>query len=79
MPRMKRKYSTKVLKLALVLVFLMGVNFGMGGQRTAPSSGYRDWKVYGGSPDNIHYSVLRQINRDNVKDLKVAWSYDSRD
>src|SRR5579864_7703192 len=76
---MKKKYSTKVLKSTVALVFLAGLNFGLGGQSIAPSSGYRDWKVYGGSPDNIHYSVLSQINRDNVKNLKVAWTYDSGD
>ena len=43
------------------------------------SGNYRDWKVYGGGPDNIHYSSLRQINRDNVGKLAVAWTYDSGD
>ncbi|HLW78625.1 MAG TPA: PQQ-binding-like beta-propeller repeat protein [Terriglobia bacterium] len=38
-----------------------------------------DWKSYGGGPDNIHYSALRQINRDNVNRLMVAWTYDSGD
>src|SRR5437016_7727610 len=38
-----------------------------------------DWKVYGGSPDNVHYSSLRQINRGNVQQLRVAWTYDSGD
>ncbi len=35
--------------------------------------------MYGGGPDNIHYSTLKQINRKNVKNLQVAWSYDSGD
>ena len=42
-------------------------------------SPYVDWKVYGGSPDDIHYSSLRQINRSNVQQLRVAWTYDSED
>jgi quinoprotein glucose dehydrogenase len=37
------------------------------------------WSTYGGSPDNTHYSALTQINRDNVTQLKVAWTYDSHD
>lgn len=37
----------------------------------------RDWPVWGGGPDNTHYSTLSQINRSNVKQLAVAWSYDS--
>jgi quinoprotein glucose dehydrogenase len=40
---------------------------------------YRDWKVYGGGPENIRYSKLDQINRDNVSRLQVAWTYDTGD
>jgi quinoprotein glucose dehydrogenase len=36
-----------------------------------------DWPVYGGTAENKHYSNLTQINRTNVKELKVAWSYDT--
>lgn len=37
----------------------------------------RDWPAYGGSPEDTHYSSLEQINRANVKELKVAWSFDT--
>jgi glucose dehydrogenase len=40
---------------------------------------YREWKVFGGGPDNIHYSTLSQIARNNVSRLAVAWSYDTGD
>ena len=30
-------------------------------------------------PDNIHYSSLDQINRENVHSLQVAWTFDSGD
>ncbi|MGB2623724.1 MAG: PQQ-binding-like beta-propeller repeat protein [Candidatus Acidiferrum sp.] len=36
-----------------------------------------DWAAYGGNPENTHYSSLTQINRTNVKELKVAWSFDT--
>ncbi len=39
----------------------------------------RDWAAYGGNPEDTHYSSLTQINRTNVKDLKVAWSFDTGD
>ncbi len=39
----------------------------------------RTWSVFGGGPDNIHYSSLDQINRDNVHSLEVAWTFDSGD
>lgn len=35
------------------------------------------WPFYGGQPQQDHYSSLAQINRDNVKDLKVAWTFDT--
>lgn len=37
----------------------------------------RDWAVYGGALENQHYSPLAQINKTNVKQLQVAWSYDT--
>ncbi|MGC2530140.1 MAG: PQQ-binding-like beta-propeller repeat protein [Candidatus Acidiferrum sp.] len=37
----------------------------------------RDWPAYGGSPEDTHFSSLSQINRSNVKELKVAWSFDT--
>ena len=37
-----------------------------------------EWRVNGGA-NNIRYSPLTQITRENVAQLKVAWTYDSRD
>jgi len=67
------------LKFALLPVLLLVVHLTSCGRRITSSSEYRDWRVYGGSPDNIHYSSLRQINRDNVRNLAIAWTYDSGD
>ncbi len=44
-----------------------------------PGKEYRQWNMYGGGPENIHYSSLDQINRENVRDLSVAWTYDTGD
>src|SRR5579864_8114641 len=38
-----------------------------------------DWPIYGGTPENNHFSSLSQINRKNVKRLRVAWTYDTRE
>jgi quinoprotein glucose dehydrogenase len=43
----------------------------------AAAAAYRGWPVYGGGPDQIRYSRLDQINRSNVGQLAVAWTYDS--
>jgi quinoprotein glucose dehydrogenase len=38
---------------------------------------HREWTAYGGGADSIRYSRLDQINRRNVKQLDVAWTFDS--
>ncbi len=48
------------------------------GPGKAPEA-YTTWRVTGGGPDNIHYSVLKQINRSNVSRLQVAWEYNTGD
>ncbi|MBS1935776.1 MAG: PQQ-binding-like beta-propeller repeat protein, partial [Bacteroidetes bacterium] len=40
---------------------------------------YKDWKVFGGSKENIHYSTLTQIDTANVTQLQVAWMYHTGD
>ena len=35
------------------------------------------WPSYGGQPAQDHYSSLSQINRENVKRLKIAWTFDT--
>jgi quinoprotein glucose dehydrogenase len=37
----------------------------------------QDWPAYGGGPEQIRYSRLTEINRSNVRQLEVAWTYDS--
>src|SRR5262249_28620662 len=37
-----------------------------------------DWPMHGGA-QNMHYSPLTQITRENVSKLQVAWTYDSHD
>ena len=37
-----------------------------------------DWPVYGHDPGHMRFSPLKQITAKNVKDLRLAWSYDNR-
>jgi quinoprotein glucose dehydrogenase len=39
----------------------------------------QNWPSYGGSPENNHYSQLAQINRRNVRQLAVAWIFDTQE
>jgi quinoprotein glucose dehydrogenase len=47
--------------------------FGASGQE------HQDWPAYGGASENNHYSTLAQINRNNVKRLAIAWSFDTQE
>ncbi|MEO7412615.1 MAG: hypothetical protein ABIZ81_04600, partial [Opitutaceae bacterium] len=40
-----------------------------------PATGYRTWEYYGGDAGAAKYSALTQINRSNVKQLKMVWTY----
>src|SRR5258708_22070493 len=44
-----------------------------------PKPDHRNWRIYGGGPENVRYSELKQINRDNVSRLQVAWTFDTGD
>lgn len=47
-------------------------------ERTQPvANSNEDWPFYGGQPAQDHYSSLTQINRANVKNLKIAWTFDT--
>jgi quinoprotein glucose dehydrogenase len=41
--------------------------------------GQKDFPAYGGGPAGTRYSSLKQINRENVSQLHVAWSFDCDD
>ena len=47
-------------------------------QRMQAAAG-KDWPIYGGVAESTRYSSLNQINRENVTNLKVAWTFDSGD
>ena len=49
------------------------------GAGSATSRRNADWATYNGSPDNLHYSTLKQINSANVAQLKPVWSYDTQE
>jgi len=38
-----------------------------------------NWSVYGGEPADGHYVPLKQINKSNVGQLQVAWTYPTQD
>ena len=71
---MPMKLSSFSLSVALLLVVFSSQALRA---QTTPPAPSQDWPAYGGSPEGTHYSSLTQINRANVKQLKVAWSFDT--
>jgi quinoprotein glucose dehydrogenase len=50
---------------------------GRGGGRNTRTNDkpYTTWKAYGGGPHSSQFSALEEINKANVGQLQVAWSY----
>src|SRR5579864_4937726 len=61
--------------LMILLVVISAARLSKG-QTVAENS--RDWPVYLGE-NGAHYSPLAQINKDNVKQLQIAWTYDTEE
>src|ERR1043166_15307 len=75
--RRRVAWQRAILPVAVVLLLLCAA-----GRKAAPvaaHSGEQDWPAYGGGPEDIRYSDLKQINRSNVSRLEVAWTYDAAD
>jgi glucose dehydrogenase len=70
---------THIPKLAAAALLVLGLGSARSPEQTALPASSSGWTAYGGGPEDIHYSTLRQINRSNVKNLKVAWTYDTGD
>src|SRR5215472_4124760 len=75
------------LKLGVAIVLAVSFGLFVYGARAQSDSKfkkrsdrqYREWRMFGGGPENIHYSTLDQITRDNVHQLEVAWTFDTGD
>jgi quinoprotein glucose dehydrogenase len=66
-----------LLAIAVLSLFSVAARSSAESPEDNPDSKTVDWPVYGGQPANDHYSSLAQINRENVHQLHVAWTYDT--
>jgi len=71
---MKRLKLGIAISLAFISLWFVFVT-----QAQVKTRQYRDWTMFGGGGENIHYSALSQITHENVHQLQVAWRYDSGD
>lgn len=62
----------KLPSFSAVLLALTIMGLGISGQSRAADKG---WPQYAGEPGGDRYSSLTQINRENVQQLELAWSY----
>ncbi|MEO8737683.1 MAG: PQQ-binding-like beta-propeller repeat protein [Edaphobacter sp.] len=75
------------MKIAMVALTVGSAALWMGQTRyvslaaAAPATNNKTmgWTSYNGEPTRDHYSPLAQINRSNVKRLKVAWTFDTHE
>jgi len=69
---MPRKLRVLVPSVLSILVALAWMSTGLVGQVSPAGS---DWTTYGGDLASRRYKPFDQINRDNFKDLEIAWRF----
>ena len=67
-------YHTEVHSIRYILLSALLVTSSL-----AAADNHLTWSEYGGSADSAQYSALAQINRSNVANLKIAWTYPTGD
>ncbi|WP_409013243.1 PQQ-binding-like beta-propeller repeat protein [Dyadobacter sp. CY343] len=68
-----------MLKRFLGAVLASAILFGATNMSRNGDTDSKEWPEYLGGPGRNHYSPLTQINPENVKNLKVAWTYSMPD
>ena len=81
-----RAETTRATGFFILAASLLAAGLSLNNHRVlaAPVNGAKkahrfDWPVYGGSERQDRYSSLKQINRTNVAQLKVAWTFDTHE
>src|SRR5678810_407036 len=65
--------ARRLVFFAVLATFLLFLAMTIAGQQGAPANG--EWRRIGGDGGSTRYSPLDQINAQNVKNLKVAWTW----
>src|SRR5262249_11806999 len=67
--------SKGTMRVVGVVAVIAGLA-GMSGSPAAQSGGSNvEWRYYGSDSSSTKYSALDQINKDNVKDLRIVWRW----
>jgi quinoprotein glucose dehydrogenase len=65
--------------MALLLTLAVAAGLARLGELPAATAGDVDWPGHGGGPEHRQYSELDQITRENVTQLRVAWTFHTGD
>jgi quinoprotein glucose dehydrogenase len=60
-------------------MIVLGLAIGLAGRVVEAQQTHKTWMDYGGGPDSSHFVALDQINKSNVNQLEVAWTYPTGD
>jgi quinoprotein glucose dehydrogenase len=74
----RMKLPTFAIAIAVILALCFAPSYAQNKSANHDSQNH-DWPIYGGTPENNRYSTLAQINRNNVKQLHIAWTYDTNE
>src|ERR1700704_4032231 len=58
---------------------LLSLVLGMAIPFATAEQNHKTWMEYGGGPDSSHFVALDQINKSNVNQLQIAWTYPTGD
>ena len=72
---MSRSWRWFVLATAAVVVALIGANGSVRAERGTDRLEKGEWAEYAGDTRAMKYSPLDQINKNNIKDLRVVWRW----
>ncbi len=62
-----------------IFLFIFIISCDQVQKKNEPPDQYTSWKVYRGDEGSNAYSRLDQINKENIKDLELAWVYRTGD
>ena len=72
MPELSSTFLKYFILIVVLSCFFMACRWERG-------KDYRTWEVYRGDEGSNAYSQLNQINKGNVNQIKVAWTYNTSD
>jgi len=70
--RSTKKTAHAIRAFSILFLLLFSSTLAIAQQPAAVSDG---WNSYGGDPGGSRYSTASQISRENVAQLKVAWTF----